>query len=200
MASESTTVVLLVDCGSRSLSLCYCAPLTHVIMTLHKDDLIDWFKIIIQLACTLYRAFADRRAYLIMSLSRSRTSPTLSLHYCTLNNTMHAVKILYTRVCAYRYALLYRDLNICIAVLWSVTADWKVPTVWSTVVGSLSCLTGVSAACIHQYMKLMRRPTAVSQRLRLSSTSIFSFSLLLPRFLLLVKHQFSLSWQLGANF
>jgi len=57
----------------------------------------------------------------------------------------------------------YRDWIICIAALWNVTEDWKARTVWWTVVGWSSCLTGVSAVCIHQYMKLTRKPTAVSQ-------------------------------------
>ena len=40
----------------------------------------------------LYRASADRRGFLIMSLSCYISGPTLSLHYTTINNIMYAVK------------------------------------------------------------------------------------------------------------
>jgi len=39
-----------------------------------------------------YRAFADRRGYLIMSLSQSRTLPTVSLYYSTMKNIMSVLK------------------------------------------------------------------------------------------------------------
>jgi len=41
------------------------------------------------------RAFADRRGYLIMSLSRITTWPTWSLQLSEINNIMYAVKTLY---------------------------------------------------------------------------------------------------------
>ena len=40
------------------------------------------------------RAFADRRGYLIMSLSRITTSPMWSLHLSEINNIMYAVKMI----------------------------------------------------------------------------------------------------------
>jgi len=38
------------------------------------------------------RAYADRRCFLIMSLSRITTWPTLSLQFSEINNIMYAVK------------------------------------------------------------------------------------------------------------
>ena len=40
-------------------------------------------------------AFADKRGFLIMSLSQCRSGPTWNLHYTTINNIMCAVKTLY---------------------------------------------------------------------------------------------------------
>jgi len=41
-----------------------------------------------------YKAFADRCRYLIMSLSRSKNSHMLHIHYSTMNNIMCVVKAL----------------------------------------------------------------------------------------------------------
>ena len=42
----------------------------------------------------VYKVFADERGYLIMSVSRNRTTPTL--HYSVINNITYAVKTLYS--------------------------------------------------------------------------------------------------------
>ena len=44
---------------------------------------------------TTYRAFADKRGWLILSLSRCISWPKLSLYYSEINNIMYAVKTLY---------------------------------------------------------------------------------------------------------
>ena len=48
----------------------------------------------------VYRAFADRRGYLIMSLSRITIWPTWSLQLSEINHIMYAVKTLYRCKCS----------------------------------------------------------------------------------------------------
>ena len=76
-----------------------------------------------------YRAFADRRGHLIMSLSRSRTLSTLSLHYCMINNMVKTLYIWWTRLIdsSYSFGLLP---TVTFMALWPAFCQFHLPVMF----------------------------------------------------------------------